>query len=107
MNVKLTPETIFKRVEPGENNLKKAADMKMTDMALGDRVLVSFKPGTTEALRILVMSATDITKRNEADSLDWTKRGDLRSGRGQGREHDHAEEARIDGRNRHDGDRRR
>jgi hypothetical protein len=74
-NVKLTPETIFKRVPPGSNDLKNAADMKMTDMALGDRVLVSFKPGTVEAVRILVMSATDITKRNEADRLEWTKRG--------------------------------
>jgi hypothetical protein len=74
-NVKLTPETVFKRVAPGSNDLKNAADMKMTDMALGDRVLVSFKPGTVEALRILVMSATDITKRNETDRLDWTKRG--------------------------------
>jgi hypothetical protein len=75
VNVKLTPETIFKRVAPGQNDLKNAADMKMTDMALGDRVLVSFKPGTTEALRVVVMSANDITKRNEADRLDWTKRG--------------------------------
>jgi hypothetical protein len=75
VSVKLTPETIFKRVAPGQNDLKNAADMKMTDMALGDRVLVSFKAGTTEAMRIVVMSATDITKRNEADSLDWTKRG--------------------------------
>lgn len=75
VNVKMTPETIFQRVAPGERDLKKAATMKITDMALGDRVLVSFKPGTTEALRILVMAATDISKRNEADSLDWTKRG--------------------------------
>ena len=75
VNVKMTPETVFQRVEPGERDLKKAAAMKMTDMALGDRVLVSFKAGTTEALRILVMSATDISKRNAADSLDWTKRG--------------------------------
>jgi hypothetical protein len=75
VNVKLTPETIFKRVAPGENTLKNAADMKMTDMALGDRVLVSLKPGTSEAMRIVVMSATDITKRNEEDRLDWTKRG--------------------------------
>jgi len=75
VNVKLTPETIFQRVAPGERDLKKAATMNMTDMALGDRVLVSFKPGTTEASRILVMSATDITKRNEADRLDWNKRG--------------------------------
>jgi hypothetical protein len=75
VNVTLTPETIFQRVAPGERDLKKAAAMNMTDMALGDRVLVSFKPGTTEAMRILVMAATDITKRNEADRLDWTKRG--------------------------------
>jgi hypothetical protein len=75
VNVKLTPETIFKRVAPGQNDLKNAADMKMTDMALGDRVLVSFRAGTTEAMRIVVMSATDITKRNEADRLDWNTRG--------------------------------
>jgi ribosomal protein L14 len=75
VDVKLTPETIFKRVAPGENTLKNAADMKMTDMGLGDRVLVSLKQGTSEALRIVVMSATDITKRNEADRLDWNTRG--------------------------------
>jgi hypothetical protein len=75
VNVKLTPDTIFQRVAPGERDLKKAAAMNMTDMALGDRVLVSFKTGSTEALRVLVMGATDIQKRNEADQLDWTKRG--------------------------------
>jgi len=75
VNVKLTPETIFQRVAPGERDLKKATTMNMTDMALEDRVLVTFKPGTTDATRILVMSATDITKRNEADRLDWIKRG--------------------------------
>src|SRR6201999_3255363 len=66
VTVKLTPETIFQHVEPGERDLKKATPFKMTDMAVGDRVLVSFKEGTPEAVRILVMSATDITKRNEA-----------------------------------------
>jgi len=75
VNVKLTPETVFKRVAPGSNDLKSAADMKMTDMAMGDRVLVSFKPGTTEALRIVVMSASEIAKSKEADRQDWMKRG--------------------------------
>jgi len=75
VSVKLTADTIFQRIAPGERDLKKAAAMNMTDMALGDRVLVSFKTGGAEALRILVMSSTDIQKRNEADSLDWTKRG--------------------------------
>jgi hypothetical protein len=75
VSVKLTPDTVFQRIAPGERDLKKAATMNMTDMALGDRVLVSFKTGGAEALRILVMSSSDIQKRNEADSLDWTKRG--------------------------------
>jgi hypothetical protein len=73
--IKMTPETVFQRVAPGERDLKKAATMNMTDMAIGDRVLVSFKPGTTDASRILIMAANDITKRNEADRLDWNKRG--------------------------------
>ncbi|MGA3188889.1 MAG: DUF5666 domain-containing protein [Bryobacteraceae bacterium] len=75
INVSLTPETIFKRIAPGESSLKNATDMKMTDMALGDKVLVSLKPGTFQATRVVVMPASDITKRNEADSLDWNKRG--------------------------------
>lgn len=75
VNVRMTPETMFQRVAPGERDLKKATPMKMTDMALGDRVLVSFKPGTVEAMRIVVMSATDISKHNEEDKADWTKRG--------------------------------
>ena len=105
VNVKMTPETIFQRVAPGERDLKKAAAMKMTDMALGDRVLVSFKPGTAdEALRILVMSATDISKRNEADSLDWTKRGLAGVVAAKIGEHADAEETRPGGRNHHDGD---
>jgi hypothetical protein len=75
VSVKLTPDTVFQRIAPGERDLKKATAMSMTDMALGDRVLVSFKTGGAEALRILVMSSSDIQKRNEADSLDWTRRG--------------------------------
>jgi len=50
VNVKLTPETVFQRVAPGERDLKKATTMNMTDMALGDRVLVSFKTGSTLSL---------------------------------------------------------
>jgi hypothetical protein len=38
-------------------------------------VLVSYKTGGAEAHRIQVMSSTDIQKRNEADTLDWTRRG--------------------------------
>jgi hypothetical protein len=35
----------------------------------------TMEPGTSNLRRIVVMSATDIVKKNEADRLDWTKRG--------------------------------
>ncbi|MEO7144870.1 MAG: hypothetical protein ABI165_15335 [Bryobacteraceae bacterium] len=73
--VKFGPETVAARIAPGEKDLKKAEPIKITDIVSGDRVLVSFKPGGSEARRLLVMTAGDIAKRNEADRLDWTKRG--------------------------------
>src|SRR5882724_6441639 len=73
--VKVSPETEVVRVPPGERDLQKAKPSPVTDLALGDRVLVSFVPGMHEARRILVISSTDIAQRNEAIRLDWEKRG--------------------------------
>jgi hypothetical protein len=73
--VTFTTETIVQRVAAGEKDLKKASPIKITDVAMGDRVLVSLAAGTTQARRIVVMSATDIAKRNEQDTQDWMKRG--------------------------------
>jgi hypothetical protein len=70
-----TPETLVERIAPGEKDLKNAAPAKITDISLGDRVLVTPVSGTHEARRILLMSASDIARRNEADSQDWMKRG--------------------------------
>jgi hypothetical protein len=69
------PETAIRRVAPGEKDLKRAETILPSDIAAGDRVLVSFKPGTAEALRIVVMPAVAIARRNESDRLDWTERG--------------------------------
>lgn len=75
VSVAFTPETIVQRVAPGSKDLKDAAPAKITDIAMGDRVLVSFAAGTKQARRVVVMSATDIRKHDEADTQDWTKRG--------------------------------
>jgi hypothetical protein len=69
------PQTQFQRIAPGERDLSKAQPIEPTSLRTGDRVLVSFVPGTPEARRILVMSASDIAQRNEADRLDWQRRG--------------------------------
>jgi len=44
-------------------------------LARGDRVLVSFVEGMQEARRIVMVSTSDIARRNVAERLDWEKRG--------------------------------
>ena len=72
---KFTPDSIAERVAPGETDLKKATPIQVTEVATGDRVLVTLEAGTANVRRIIVMSANDIARRNEADRLDWQKRG--------------------------------
>src|ERR1039457_209171 len=72
---RIIPESIFQRVAPGEKDLKQAQPIQLRDVAAGDRVLVTLEPGTEDLRRLVVMPASDIAKRNEADRLDWQKRG--------------------------------
>lgn len=75
VSAKVSGSTIVQRIAPGEKDLKKAEAMPVGDVAVGDRVLVALEPGTTDLRRIIVMSATDITKKNEKDRQEWTTRG--------------------------------
>lgn len=72
---RFTAGTIAQKIAPGERDLKKAATIQVTDVTAGDRVLVTLEAGSTTVRRIVVMPAGDIAKRNEADRLDWQKRG--------------------------------
>jgi hypothetical protein len=71
---KVSSETEVFQVEPGERDLSRAKKVRVTDLSLADRVLVTFVSGIPEARRIVLISATDISKRNEAERLDWQKR---------------------------------
>jgi hypothetical protein len=75
VSVKFGPETEVVRIPPGEHDLKKAQPAKLTDIVVGDRVMASFVEGMAEARRLVLISATDITRRNEAERLDWQTRG--------------------------------
>jgi len=77
VSAKLTPDTVVERVEPGAKDLKGAQAMQASDISVGDRVLVVLLPDAPAPVlrRIVDMSALDINKKNEADRLDWTKRG--------------------------------
>ena len=68
-------DTEVVQIPPGERDLAKATAALVTGILPGDRVMVSFVAGMPEARRIVVISSRDIARRNEAEKLDWQKRG--------------------------------
>jgi hypothetical protein len=50
-------------------------DTEVMQIPPGDRVMVSFVAGTPETRRIVLISSREISKRNDAEKLDWQKRG--------------------------------
>jgi len=75
VDVKLTADTVAERVAPGEKTLKNAVTVNVAKLSVGDRVLVTLAPDSTNVRRIIIMSAADIGKRDEADRQDWNTRG--------------------------------
>jgi len=75
VTLNLTSDTILQHIAPGEKNLKNAETIQISDIAIGDKVLVSSDPATASARRLVVMSAIAITKRDESDQAAWTTHG--------------------------------
>jgi hypothetical protein len=73
--VKFMGNTVVQRIAPGQTNLANAVAIQPTELAAGDRVLVTVGANGTDALRVVVISATDIAKRDDADRQDWANRG--------------------------------
>jgi hypothetical protein len=73
--VKFGPGTEVLRIAPGERDLSKAEAAHLTDIVPGDRILVSFAEGMPEARRIVLITAVDLARRNEAYRQDWRERG--------------------------------
>ncbi|MBV8673026.1 MAG: hypothetical protein JOZ33_06300 [Acidobacteriaceae bacterium] len=77
--VNATDSTRVLRAEPGAKSLSDATPAQLSDIAVGDRVLVSATtgdggtPGT--ALRIIAMKQGDIAQRQKAEQADWQRRG--------------------------------
>ncbi|HVG30678.1 MAG TPA: hypothetical protein VM864_13300 [Pyrinomonadaceae bacterium] len=77
--VMLTPKTAFKRAQPGAATLDGASDIKLADIALGDRVFaygrVASDHKTVPAQLVVVMTKSDIAKKQEHDKAEWSRRG--------------------------------
>ena len=61
---------------PGSKDLKSATESSFAAIAIGDRVLVSAKPGdATHVARVILMKSTAIAARNSTQQADWLRRG--------------------------------
>jgi co-chaperonin GroES (HSP10) len=67
------------QIAPGSTDLKTAQVIALTDIAPGDRILVTGKAGDSAnaltASRVILMKSTDIAHKHAAEEEDWQKRG--------------------------------
>jgi len=68
------------QLAPGSKDLKSAQTITLSDIAVGDRILVSGKPdaagtGPFTASRVILMKAQDIAQEHAKEQADWQKRG--------------------------------
>jgi len=63
----------------GSTDLKTAKPSQLSDVAVGDRVLVTGKAGDSaesfNALRVILMKSSDIAQKQAAEQADWRARG--------------------------------
>ena len=69
----------FLRVEPGQTDLKSAVPMQLSELQVGDRVLVrgriSDDSKSLAANRVIAMKHEDVAAKQAKDREDWQKRG--------------------------------
>jgi co-chaperonin GroES (HSP10) len=66
------------RLAPGQTDLKSASPIQLSDLQVGDRVLVrgnSSADGSIDASAVVVMKQQDIAHKNQQELLDWQRRG--------------------------------
>ncbi|MFN2531973.1 MAG: hypothetical protein ABR555_11810 [Pyrinomonadaceae bacterium] len=81
VRVTLSDKTAYKRLAPGEQSLTNATDITVADIAEGDRVWargrVAADHSSVPAVAVIVMSHADIVKKQEAERMEWRRRGIL------------------------------
>lgn len=81
VTVTVADSTGYSRIPPGEKTLDKATQITFADLGEGDRVLAVGKVAddnkSATARALIVMSKGDITKKQEAERVEWRRRGIL------------------------------
>jgi hypothetical protein len=81
VTVSVSDKTTYKKLAPGEQSLTNATDVTFADVAEGDRIMargtVSEDRKSVPALQVIVMTKGDLAKKQEAERLEWRRRGIL------------------------------
>jgi co-chaperonin GroES (HSP10) len=81
VTVTLSDKTTYKKLAPGEKTLANATDLTFADLGEGDRVMargtVSADQKSVPAQQIIVMTKGDLAKKQEAERMEWRRRGIL------------------------------
>jgi hypothetical protein len=79
VKVQLPSDVKVLQVEPGSKDLKEAIPLQVSDLQVGDRVLVQMKPGgdanSFVALRVIAMKKADIAQRQAKEREEWLRHG--------------------------------
>lgn len=79
VNVSVNDKTTYDRMPPGETDPSKATKITLTDIAVGDgiyaRGYVAADKKSVPAQKIIVVSQSDIAKKQEKERLEWRQRG--------------------------------
>jgi hypothetical protein len=79
ITVDVRDSTKIVRIAPGQKDLKDAQPIALTDLQIGDRILVRGKAGddnkTFSATSIIAMKKSDITEKQNRERDEWQKSG--------------------------------
>ena len=75
VTVPVAADATVLQLAPGSTDLKTAQPAKLSDIAVGDKVLTGKAGDTATATRVILMKSGDIAARNASEQADWQKRG--------------------------------
>ena len=79
VTVSVTDKTTYKKLAPGEQSLTNATDVTLAEIAEGDRIMargtVAEDRKSVPAAMVIVMTKGDLAKKQEAERLEWRRRG--------------------------------
>jgi hypothetical protein len=75
VTVNVGPSTTYQKIAPGETDLTKAATITLNDVQAGDRVRARLAAAGSPAASIIVISKTDLARKQEQEKADWQSRG--------------------------------